>query len=148
MAEDKAIRLGKAAKEFNVGLTHVVEFLESKGIKVDSNPNAKVSQEVYGLLLDKYQPDRLAKLDAQEVTREKLKRDNVVIEAITSKPESKKEIEHDNDDTLKKSLDEIKLAASGENKLIKKKEEVKAEPEVIKAKAEIEAPKILGKIDL
>lgn len=148
MAEDKAIRLGKASKEFNVGLTHVVEFLESKGIKVDSNPNAKVSQEVYGLLQDKYQPDRLAKLDAQEVTREKLKRDNVVIEAITSKPESKKEIEQDNDDTLKKSLDEIKLAASGENKSIKKKEEVKAEPEVIKAKAEVEAPKILGKIDL
>ena len=81
MAEDKAIRLGKAAKEFNVGLTHVVEFLESKGIKVDSNPNAKVSQEIYALLQDKYQPDRLAKLDAQEVTREKLKRENVVIEA-------------------------------------------------------------------
>lgn len=32
MAEDKAIRLSKAAKELNVGLTHVVEFLESKGI--------------------------------------------------------------------------------------------------------------------
>jgi len=131
MAEDKAIRLGKAAKEFNVGLTHVVEFLESKGIKVDSNPNAKVSQEIYALLQDKYQPDRLAKLDAQEVTREKLKRENVVIEAATSKSESKKEIEQDNDDTLKKSLDEIKLAASEEKKSAKKKEEVKAEPEVI-----------------
>jgi len=148
MAEDKAIRLGKAAKEFNVGLSHVVEFLESKGIKVDSNPNAKVTQEVYALLQDKYQPDRLAKLDAQEVTREKLKRDNVVIEATPSKPESKKEVEPDNDDNLKKSLDEIKLAASGEKKSTKKKEEPKPEPEVIKAKADVDAPKILGKIDL
>ena len=148
MAEDKAIRLSKAAKELNVGLTHVVEFLESKGIVIDSNPNTKISQEVYSLLQDTYMPDRLAKLDAQEITREKLKRDNVVIEATTSKPEAKKEAESDNDDSLKKSLDEIKLAAAAEKKTAKKKEEPKAEPEVIKAKAEVDAPKILGKIDL
>jgi translation initiation factor IF-2 len=148
MAEDKAIRLSKAAKELNVGLTHVVEFLESKGIVIDSNPNTKISQDVYALLQDTYMPDRLAKLDAQEITREKLKRDNVVIEATTSKPEAKKEVESDNDDSLKKSLDEIKLAAAAEKKTAKKKEEPKPEPEVIKAKAEVDAPKILGKIDL
>ena len=148
MAEDKAIRLSKAAKELNVGLTHVVEFLESKGIVIDSNPNTKISQDVYALLQDTYMPDRLAKLDAQEITREKLKRDNVVIEATTSKPEAKKEAESDNDDSLKKSLDEIKLAAAAEKKTAKKKEEPKPEPEVIKAKADVDAPKILGKIDL
>ena len=148
MAEDKAIRLSKAAKELNVGLTHVVEFLESKGIVIDSNPNTKISQDVYSLLQDTYMPDRLAKLDAQEITREKLKRDNVVIEATTSKPEAKKEVESDNDDSLKKSLDEIKLAAAAEKKTAKKKEETKPEPEVIKAKADVDAPKILGKIDL
>ena len=148
MAEDKAIRLSKAAKELNVGLTHVVEFLESKGIVIDSNPNTKISQDVYAMLQDTYMPDRLAKLDAQEITREKLKRDNVVIEATTSKPEAKKEAESDNDDSLKKSLDEIKLAAAAEKKTAKKKEEPKPEPEVIKAKADVDAPKILGKIDL
>ena len=148
MAEDKAIRLSKAAKELNVGLTHVVEFLESKGIVIDSNPNTKISQDVYALLQDTYMPDRLAKLDAQEITREKLKRDNVVIEATTSKPEAKKEVESDNDDSLKKSLDEIKLAAAAEKKTAKKKEEPKPEPEVIKAKADVDSPKILGKIDL
>ena len=148
MAEDKAIRLSKAAKELNVGLTHVVEFLESKGIVIDSNPNTKISQDVYSLLQDTYMPDRLAKLDAQEITREKLKRDNVVIEATTSKPEAKKEVESDNDDSLKKSLDEIKLAAAAEKKTAKKKEEPKPEPEVIKAKADVDTPKILGKIDL
>lgn len=93
-------------------------------------------------------PDRLAKLDAQEITREKLKRDNVVIEATTSKPEVKKEVESDNDDSLKKSLDEIKLAAAANKKTAKKKDEPKPELEVIKAKADVDAPKILGKIDL
>ncbi len=154
MAEDKAIRLSKVAKEFNVGLTHVVEFLESKGVKVDSNPNAKVSQEIYSLLQDKYQPDRLAKLDAQEVTREKLKRDNIVIEAKPGQGEVKKvDTDQDNDDSLKKSLDEIKMSASApvEKKpaaKAKKVEEKPEEPEVIKAKAGVESPKILGKIDL
>jgi translation initiation factor IF-2 len=148
MAEDKAIRLSKAAKELNVGLTHVVEFLESKGIAIESNPNTRITPEVYAILQDNYMPDRLAKLDAQEITREKLKRDNVVIEATTSKPEAKKEAESDNDDSLKKSLDEIKLAAAAEKKTAKKKEEPKPEPEVIKAKADVDAPKILGKIDL
>jgi translation initiation factor IF-2 len=132
----------------------VVEFLESKGVKVDSNPNAKVSQEIYSLLQDKYQPDRLAKLDAQEVTREKLKRDNIVIEAKPGQGEVKKvDNDQDNDDSLKKSLDEIKMSASApvEKKpaaKAKKVEEKPEEPEVIKAKAGVESPKILGKIDL
>ena len=155
MAEDKAIRLSKVAKEFNVGLNHVVEYLESKGVKVDSNPNAKISQEIYTLLQDKYQPDRLAKLDAQEVTREKLKRDHVVVEAKAGSSETKKpEQENDTDDGLLKSLDEIKLSAasSAEPKAAAKpakvEEEKAPEPEVIKAKAGVESPKILGKIDL
>ena len=71
MAEEKALRLIKVAKEFNVGMQHVVEYLESKGVKVDSNPNAKISPEVYTILQEKYQPDKLARLDAQEVTKEK-----------------------------------------------------------------------------
>ena len=114
MAEEKTMRLSKVAKEFNVGLQHVVEYLESKGVKVESNPNAKISGEVYTLLQEKYQPDKLAKLDAQEVTREKLKRDNIVIEVRPGSTEAgkKSEQETETDDKLKKSLEEIKLSAS------------------------------------
>lgn len=154
MAEEKAVRLGKVAKEFNVGLSHVVEYLATKGIAVDSNPNAKINPDVYILLQEKYQPDKLAKQDAQELTREKQKRDNLVIEAKVSKTDAQKaEFDNDTDDSLKRSLDEIKLAASAEKKTTRKKEkepEIKpAEPEVIKAKIEkSEGPKVLGKIDL
>ena len=38
----KPIRLGKAASELNVGLPSLVDFLESKGVKIDSNPNTKL----------------------------------------------------------------------------------------------------------
>ena len=153
MSEEKSLRLIKVAKEFNVGLQHVVEYLETKGVKVDSSPNAKISMEVYAILQEKYQPDKLAKLDAQEVTREKLKRDTVTIETKTGHTESREaDIEPDNDDTLKKSLEEIKLSSATPVKKTpaktKKAEDPAPEPEVIKAKAEMEAPKIIGKIDL
>ncbi len=175
MAEEKTLRLIKVAKEFNVGIQHVVEYLESKGVKVDSSPNAKISMEVYALLQEKYQPDKLAKLEAHEVTREKLKRDTVTIESKGSVADTRdQEVEADNDDSLKKSLEEIKMSSSATAKKSTKKKTEEApvpdapvapvaaeipvqppvqaaapsEPEVIKAKAEVESPKILGKIDL
>jgi len=147
MTEEKSLRLIKVAKEFNVGIQHVVEYLETKGVKVESSPNAKISMEMYALLQEKYQPDRLAKLDAEEVTREKLKRDTVTIEQKPAGAEGKSpQGEGDNDVDLKKSLEEIKLSATETKKRSTKKAE--PQPEVIKAKADVEAPKILGKIDL
>ena len=126
MAEEKAVRLGKVAKEFNVGLQHVVEYLAAKGITVDSSPNAKLNADVYVLLQEKYQPDKLAKQDAQELTREKHSRDNLVIEAKVSKSHAQKsEFENDTDDSLKQSLNELKLSAA-EKKTVRKKEK---EPE-------------------
>ncbi len=153
MSEEKSLRLIKVAKEFNVGLQHVVEYLESKGVKVDSSPNAKISMEIYTILQEKYQPDKLAKLDAQEVTREKLKRDTITIETKPVGGEQREaEVETDNDDNLKKSLEEIKLSATTSAKKpaakSKKTEAPANEPEVIKARADVEAPKIVGKIDL
>ena len=46
MAEEtKSVRLNKAAKEFNVGIANLVDFLEKKGHKVDLNPNTRLTAE-------------------------------------------------------------------------------------------------------
>ena len=152
MSEEKTLRLIKVAKELNVGLQHVVEFLESKGVVVDSSPNTKISVQVYGMLQEKYAPDKLVKSEAQEITREKLKRDTITIETKTTREESRvADVEPDNDDSLKASLEAIKQSASKTAKKTTKaikEEETPAEPEVIKAKSGIDSPKILGKIDL
>ena len=42
-----AVRLSKVAREFNVGLSTIVEFLHSKGIKISSDPNAKLTEEEF-----------------------------------------------------------------------------------------------------
>lgn len=150
MTEEKALRLSKVAKEFNVGLQHVVEYLETKGVKVDTNPNAKISMDLYALLQEKYQPDKLARLDAQEVTKEKLKRDNIVIEAKPGKTDERKsETESETDENLKESLEQIKITAAAEKTKSKskgKKEEPVAEveeapvAEVVKAPKAVKAP--------
>jgi translation initiation factor IF-2 len=65
-----SIRLGKAATEFNVGVTTIVDFLHKKGHKIDSNPNTKLSPEMHILLVKEYQPDKAAKDIAKHIELE------------------------------------------------------------------------------
>ncbi len=65
-----SIRLGKAATEFNVGVSTIVDFLHKRGFKVDSNPNTKLSPEMYSLLVKEYQPDKVAKDIAKHIELE------------------------------------------------------------------------------
>ncbi len=43
MSDQKGVRLSKLAKEFNVGITTIVDFLKKKGHEVENNPNGKIS---------------------------------------------------------------------------------------------------------
>ena len=43
MSETSTIRLSKVLKEFSIGIDHALDFLEKKGIKVEKNPNAKIT---------------------------------------------------------------------------------------------------------
>ena len=51
---ERKIRLSQVMKEFNVGLTTVVEFLQKRGVEIDSAPNALVLPEVYAILEKEY----------------------------------------------------------------------------------------------
>ena len=68
MAEKKATRLSKAAREFNVGISTIVEFLGKKGHAIDSNPNTKIAPDLYALLVDEYSSDLSVKKDAEKLT--------------------------------------------------------------------------------
>ena len=57
MSETKATRLSKIAREFNVGISTIVEFLHKKGHHLDPNPNTKVSDDLYALLVQEYSSD-------------------------------------------------------------------------------------------
>ena len=60
MAEEvKPVRLSKAAKEVNVSVSTIVEFLGKKGHTVDSNPNTKLTGEQYTMVLKEFQSDKV-----------------------------------------------------------------------------------------
>ncbi|MDR0348453.1 MAG: translation initiation factor IF-2 [Tannerella sp.] len=48
------IKLIKVTRDLNVGLTTVVDFLHTKGFQVESNPNTKIADDQYALLIDEF----------------------------------------------------------------------------------------------
>ena len=48
------VKLNKVIKDLNVGLSTVVDFLNKNGCEVESNPNVKVSDEQYELLVNEF----------------------------------------------------------------------------------------------
>lgn len=68
------IRLIKASKNLNVGLNTIVEYLHKKGIQVDVNPNVKIEDEHYDLLINEFVKDKNLKRQI-ELSREKLQKD-------------------------------------------------------------------------
>lgn len=153
MTEEKSVRLSKASKDLNIGLDHIVQFLERNGFKVEKNPNTKITPDAYSLLQKEFQQDKMVKQDAIEITKEKLRKENIIIEAKPSAVTTKA-TESEQDDTLTKDLLNIKQkAAEKTSSIVKEKPKQKEKPaeiaEVIKAKAEkIESPKVVGKIEL
>lgn len=97
----KPIRLGKAASELNVGLPTLVDFLDKKGLKIDSNPNTRLEPEHYDLLCQEFAADHDLKEQSKVVNpRRGEKRETL---SLKDKPqdeiEKSVEVEEEEDDT-------------------------------------------------
>ncbi len=89
MTEDiKVTRLSKAAREFNVGISTIIEFLHKKGFVLDPNPNTKLPHEAYLLLVKEYSPDISAKKESEKLILRDLHRNKVTVslDDVTGKP--------------------------------------------------------------
>ena len=78
MAE-KSIRLGKAAGELNVGISTLTEFLASKGVKIDINPNTKLEGSHYELLQSEFAADQTIKEQSKMTNVKREKRETISI---------------------------------------------------------------------
>ncbi len=76
------IRLNKIQRQFNVGLSDLVEFIRAQGVEVDENPNAKVSDELLPAISKAFGKDLEAKQAADKV--------NIKITEIVEKSTQKK----------------------------------------------------------
>jgi len=76
----KTTRLQKAAGEFNVGKEKIVDFLHRKGFDIDSNPNAKITPEMYVLLTKEFMNEKNVKEEARKKGLGTVKRETISIE--------------------------------------------------------------------
>ena len=78
---DFTIRLSKAMREFNVGRDTIVEFLAKKGFQVNPAPNAKLTEEMYTLLVNEFQGEKDVKNEAKKLGNLSYKGGSVSIES-------------------------------------------------------------------
>ena len=68
------IKISKVARDLNVALPTVVEFLRGKNITVEEdNPNARIDEEVADLLIKEFESDKNQKNKSQELTNTRVK---------------------------------------------------------------------------
>ena len=60
-------RLSKVAREFNVGLSTIVELLHNKGSKISSDPNAKLTDEEYAIVANAFSTDSKVKKESSVI---------------------------------------------------------------------------------
>jgi translation initiation factor IF-2 len=142
MSENKGQRLSKVAKELNVSIGTITEFLKSKGHTVENNPMAKITDEHYSLLAKEYQSEKAAKEEAKQVTSStRAKKESISLDDA-KKPEAKKQEEEE--DIIIKNIPSATPAK--EKAPVKKEEkEPEVEKEVIKSDVKL---KVVSKIDL
>jgi translation initiation factor IF-2 len=67
MSDTTTTRLSKIARELNVGISTIVEFLHKKGVKIDSNPNEKITSEQVDMLLKEFSSDLNVKKESEKL---------------------------------------------------------------------------------
>ncbi|MEN9928211.1 MAG: translation initiation factor [Bacteroidota bacterium] len=119
MSEERNIRINKVLRELNISLERAVDHLKDKGISIESNPNAKISDKEFDILQSQFAGDKGNKEASKGVSEE-----------------------------IKKEKEALRLEREKELEEKKKADEERQRLEVIKAKAVVTGPKQVGSIDL
>ena len=140
----KTVRLSKAAKEFNVGISTIVDYLSSKGYEIESKPNTKIEADAYEVLIEEFQDSKQLKEKSKLAGVTPGKRETVSIkkeEAEESKKEEPKEEKKEDDPTIKPSVEKKPgISVVGKIDLDKKKAEKEAPKEEKKEEKPEEKP--------
>ncbi|MBI4930940.1 MAG: translation initiation factor IF-2 [Bacteroidetes bacterium] len=176
MSETVIHRLSKVAKELNVSIGTIAEFLKGKGQEVENNPNAKISAELYELLLDGFGSEKKDKEESKRIKEQKDNRKTLTIEEIAEERPSRRKEEDElfirSNQTAEENiirapketqsfsikevgkidLDSLSKKKKEESQKPSKKEEKHVpvpEPEMHKTTfSKLEGPTVVGKIEL
>lgn len=166
------IRIRKALTELNISLDRAVEYLAEHGHEIDRNPNAKLTQEQYGVLVDEFEADKSKKVASEQVSQQKREEKEILRAEKEAKRQAEEDEEPEGDaqpaeeqkeapkaeeekpteapvaEETPALAKEEKAAPAAEEKKEEVEEEATPDDGVIRAKAKLGGLKSMGKIDL
>ena len=140
MSDDRSIKLIKAVKELNIGINTIVDFLATKGYKVDKHPMAKLDSDMYNTLLKEFAADKIIKEEAKQITIGKIRKDEPghIPEKPLEQPRRSRDFENE------------EILIKGATNYIPPVEKPKPEAPKVEERSDVTLPgvKVIGKIDL
>ena len=106
-----SIRLIRVSKELNVGVSSLVEFLHKKGVEIEANPNVKIENEHYDMLVVEFGKDKKIKKTVERQREEQLnkdKKETVAIEGYDTPDKKQKDSEERVSTTASNLSEDIK----------------------------------------
>lgn len=95
------VRLSKAAREFNIGIKTAVDFLNKKGFSMASDPNAKLTPEMYSVLVKEFASEKHVKEEAKKIGLQFTPHETITIE---DKKSASRDRERELDDLFIKNV--------------------------------------------
>src|SRR5690554_5544495 len=97
MVAGNAQRLSKLARELNVGIQTMVDFLHKKGIEVDPNPNTKIAEDICHLLEKEFKSDVSLKRESEQITlrQQRTRKEVITLDDISRKEEEDEDFDDD-----------------------------------------------------
>lgn len=136
----KVLRLSKLAREFNIGISTIVDFLGKKGISIDPNPNTKISPEAYEILAKEFQKEKSLKDEVRKTGLSFSRRESVGMQ----EEEKKAPVREEEPEKEEEEAEEKELFIKDMKSMMSDKEAPAAEP---REKPSVTGPKVVGKLD-
>jgi len=115
MSETVVHRLSKVAKELNVSIGTLSDFLKTKGHSMENNPNAKISNEWYDVLLDGFGSEKKEKEESKRLLEIKENKKTLTIDETSAERTSRRN--EDNDLFIRDNKEENVIRAPKDTKV-------------------------------
>jgi len=140
-------RLSKVARDFNVGISTIVEFLHKKGFDIDTNPNNKITDDAFHLLEKEYKGDVSLKKESELLNLKSHRgtKESISLDDVKDSGHKHNDEDYIDDEVIIKDNASKKAEPFIESKPIRQEHR---EEYLTSNRQEIEAPKVVGRIDL
>ena len=137
-----AIKLIKACKELNIGMSTLTAFCEKHGHPVEADPNVRIDDDLYLLLAKEFNRDMAVKLEADRIAAERQAKEEAArqaAEALKAEQEAAERARAEAEAAVRKAAEDARVEA--ERKKAEAEQQAQAELAAQKAAEEAKTQK-------